>query len=134
MSASHYSHRPQRHFASFSALDFGLRVRVAAHPDQRTIFSGAESLSVRQLTAELAEMVSALRVRSYALRAQLEEVTSALLVNVECGFWSLARRAAQDLGDLLVQARKRHLADPELCYRGTNCALHIADLCSREVR
>jgi hypothetical protein len=51
---------------------------------------------------------SALRVRSYGPRAQLEEVASALLVNVECGFWCLARRAAQDLGDLLVQARKRH--------------------------
>jgi RHS repeat-associated protein len=35
------------------------------------------------------------------VRAQLEEVTSALLVNVECGFWSLAKRAARDLGDLL---------------------------------
>jgi hypothetical protein len=57
-----------------------------------------------------------------------------LLVNVECGFWSLARRAAHDLGDLLVQARKRHLADGELCYRGSHCAFRIADLCAREVR
>ena len=79
-------------------------------------------------------MVSALRVRSYGLRAQLEEVTSALMVNVECGFWPLARRAAQDLAGLLVQARTRHLAEPELCSGAANCAYRIADICGREVR
>jgi hypothetical protein len=134
MPASRFSHRPQRHLRSLQALDFGLRVRVEARREQRTIFSGAENFSASQLTSELAELVSALRVRSYTLRAQLEEVTSALLVNVECGFWPLARRAAQDLGDLLLQARKRHLADAELCYRGAHCAFCIADLCGREVR
>jgi hypothetical protein len=32
-------------------------------------------------------------------------------VNVRCGFWLLAQRAAADLGDLLAFARKHRLAD-----------------------
>ena len=79
-------------------------------------------------------MVSELRVRSFALRHELEQVTSALLVNVRCGFWPLARRAAIDLGDLLAFARKRRLADPELCIRGAGGAFRVAELCGREVR
>jgi hypothetical protein len=116
------------------ALDFGLRVRVEAQPQQRTIFSGADKLSAQQLTSELAEMVSSLRVRSFALRGQLEEITCALQVNVACGFWPLAQRAALDLGALLSQARRRHLADAELAERGAQCAWRIADLCGSEVR
>ena len=126
--------RPQASPASAVALDFGLRVRVDAHVDQRTLFSGAENLSLQELCSELALMVSELRVRSFALRYELEQVTDALLVNVRCGFWPLARRAAVDLGDLLAYARCRRLADAELCYRGTRCAEHIEQMCAREVR
>ena len=126
------SSRPFR--GSLQALDFGLRVRVNAHADQGTLFSGAENLSVQELTSEAAEMLSELRVRSFALRSQIEESTSALQVNIQCGFWSLAVRAAEDLAGLLGYARQRRLADSELCFRGANCASHIADLCSREVR
>jgi len=116
------------------ALDFGLRVRVDAHVDQRTLFSGAESLSLQELTSELSLMISELRVRSFALRHELEQVTDALLVNVRCGFWRLAERAAVDLGDLLVHAHRRRLADTELCCRGSRCAERIARLCAQEAR
>ena len=116
------------------ALDFGLRVRFDGHVAQRTLFSGAENLSLQELCSDLGLMISELRVRSFSLRHELEQVTDALLVNVRCGFWLQARRAAVDLGDLLAWARKRRLADSELCVRGSNCALHIADLCAQEVR
>ena len=126
--------RPERSTAPAMALDFGLRVRVEAHPAQRTIFSGAENLTIRELTSELAELVSTLRVRSFSLRHDFEQVTAALMVNVECGFWSLARPAAFDLGDLLRSAGRRRLADRDLSYRGANCAFRIAELVAREVR
>jgi hypothetical protein len=126
--------RPRPSFAALSALDFGLRVRVETQPSQQTIFSGAENLSAQALTSELAVLVSRLRVHSFWLRGQLEHVTSALMLNVRCGFWSLARRAALDLAGCLVQARKRHLADAELAYRAANAALRIAGLCGQEVR
>ena len=120
--------------AALAALDFGLRVRVDAQPSQRTIFFGAENLSAQQLTSELAIMASRLRVRSFSVRGQIEQVVSALVVNVRCGFWSLARRAALDLAGLLAAARKRRLADAELSIRGANCALRIAELCAKEAR
>ena len=120
-------------FASLSALDFGLRVRIEARPRQQTIFSGAENLSAQELTSELAVTVSRLRVRSFAMRGQVEHVTSALMVNVRCGFWPLARRAALALAGLLAQARKRGLADPELSVRAANGALRVAELCSKAV-
>ncbi len=128
--------RPRPHVspAAAVALDFGLRIRVESSSVQRTLFSGAESLSLRELTTELALMVSELRVRSFSFRAELEQVTSALLANVRCGFWPLARRAALDLSGLLSLSRKRRLADAELCLRGANCALRIAELCAKEVR
>jgi hypothetical protein len=63
----------------------------------------------------------------------LEQVTAALLVNVECGFWPLAHRAALDLGGLLATAGRRRLADRELSVRGSRCAFRIADLLA-EVR
>jgi hypothetical protein len=131
-----YTARPrsQASPAAAVALDFGLRVRVDGHVDQRTLFSGAESLSLQELSSELGRMISELRVRSFVLRHQLEQVTDALLVNVRCGFWPLARRAALDLGDLLSHARRRRLADAELCIRGSRSAFHIADLVSREAR
>src|SRR5262245_19020234 len=119
---------------SLIALDYGLAVRVDAHPLQRTIFSGAENLSVQELTSELSEMISGVRVRSFALRAELEDAASALLLNVQCGFWALAERAALDLGGLLEFGRKRRFTDPELCVRGARCAQRIADLCAQEVR
>jgi hypothetical protein len=126
--------RPQASPAAAVALDFGLRVRVAGHAPQRTLFSGAENLSLQELCSELGLMISQLRVRSFTLRHQLEQVTDALLVNVRCGFWLQAQRAAVDLGDLLAWARKRRLAEAELCVRGSGCAFHIAELCAEEVR
>lgn len=126
--------RSQASPAAALALDFGLRVRVDGNAPQRTLFSGAENLSLQELCSELASMVSQLWVRSFTLRHQLEQVTEALLVNVRCGFWLQARLAAADLGDLLTWARKRRLADVELCVRGSNCAIHIAELCAKEVR
>ena len=116
---------------SFQALDFGLRVRIEVDPAQRTIFSGAENFNIQELTSELAELVSELRVRSFTIRHDLECITQALQVNVECDFWPLARRAALDLSGLLKGARR--FADPELCYRGSECASRIAGLCAREV-
>jgi hypothetical protein len=126
--------RTQASLAAFAALDFGLRVRLEPHPEQRTIFSGAGNLTAQELTSELAELVSSLRVRSFAIRADLEQVTSALQVNVECGFWPLARRAALDLAGLLAQAGRRRLAEADLCARASNCALRIAGLCVQELR
>ena len=128
--------RPRLHgsSAAAAALDFGLRVRVETHPAQRNIFSGAERLSVRELTSEVAGLVSSLRVRSFSLRYELEQVTSAPVTNVECGFWPLARRAALDLSGTLSLARKRRLAEAELCYRAANAAERVAELCVAEVR
>jgi len=126
--------RPQASPAAAVALDFGLRVRVDSHVDQRTLFSGAENLSLQELCSELSLMISELRVRSFAVRYELEQLTAALLVNVRCGFWPLARRASVDLGDLLAHVRRRRLADAELCVRGSRCAFHIAQLCAQEVR
>ena len=134
---SHFSYgarRPRPSFAALSALDFGLRVRVEASSSQQTIFSGAENLSAQELTSELAVLVSRVRVRSFALRGQLEHVTSALMINVRCGFWPLARRAALDLAGLLGQARRRCWAHPELAVRAANAALRIAELCAKEAR
>jgi hypothetical protein len=71
--------RPQSSPAAAVALDFGLRVRVDGHADQRTLFSGAENLSLQELSSELGLMISELRVRSFSLRHELEQVTDALL-------------------------------------------------------
>jgi hypothetical protein len=120
--------------AAGSALDAGLEVRVEAHVAQRPIFAGAESLSASQLGSELAELVSSLRVRSFALRARLEEATTALLRNLECGSLRYARCAALDLAGLLGQARRRRLAEAELSVRGAHAALRVAELCEREAR
>jgi hypothetical protein len=126
--------RPSRaSLGALAALDFGLQVRIEAQPAQRTIFSGAQDLPVQELTSELAEMASKLRIRSFALRHEIEKVTSALMVNVESGFWSLAHRASLDLADLLTEVRQRRLGDTELCLRGANAALRIAGLCAQEV-
>ena len=124
--------RPRRSPAALAALDFGLPVR--AQLPQPTLFSGAADLSLQELTSELSLMVSELRVRSFALRHEIEQLTSALLVNVRCGFWPLARRAAIDLGDALAFAGKRRLADAERCLRGSRCAFRIAQLCAGEVQ
>jgi hypothetical protein len=63
MSLRYYAPRHRRLSpAALQALDFGVQVRFEAHPSQRSIFSGAESLSVRELTSELTELVSRLRV------------------------------------------------------------------------
>ncbi len=119
---------------ALQALDFGLRVRVESSSSQPGLFCGAERLSVQDLASELSEAISGLRVRSYRVRGELEQVVSALMVNVECGFWPQAERAASDLAGLLGLARKRRLADPELCSRGEGCARRVAGLCGQEVR
>ena len=67
---SHHPFGSRQALRALAGLDFGLRVRVDARPCQRTIFSGAENLSVQSLTSELAEMVASLRVRGYALRGR----------------------------------------------------------------
>jgi hypothetical protein len=131
---SHHPFGSRQFLRALTGLDFGLRVRVDVRPSQRTIFSGAENLSVQALTSELAEMVSSLRVYSYAVRGRLEEVTAALQLNIHSGSWRYARRAALDLSGLLAVAAKRRLADPGLCARGANCAIRIAELCAREAR
>ena len=118
---------------ALQALDFGLRVRVES-ASQPGLFCGAERLSVQDLVSELSEAVSGLRVRSYRVRGGLEQVVSALMVNVECGFWPQAERAASDLAGLLGLARKRRLADPELCSCGEGSAKRIAGLCRQGVR
>jgi len=132
MSPQRFAPRPA--VPALQALDFGLSARVDVRPVQGTLFSGAENLTAQRLSSELAELVSSLRVRSFSLRAELEQVTSALLVNVQYGFWSLAARAALDLGHLLRSVSCRRLADREPSFRGANCAFRIAELCGREVR
>jgi hypothetical protein len=132
--SAHFTARRPGSSGALSALDFGLTVRVEARPAQRTIFASAEKLPVQKLTSELSLLVSELRVRSFALRYELEQLTSALVHSVECGFWPQARRAALDLSGALVLARKRRLADMELCIRGANAALRVAELCEREAR
>ena len=126
--------RPQASPAAAVALDFGLRVRVDAQVDQRTLFSGAENLSLQELCSELGLMISELRVRSFVLRHQLEQVTDAFSSTSGAASGRWRHRAAVDLGDLLAHARRRRLADAELCVRGSRCAVHIAQVCAQEVR
>jgi hypothetical protein len=129
---SHHPYGARATLRALTGLDFGLRARVTSQSRQRTLFSGSQNLSAQELTWELAEMVSELRVRSFAVRGQLEQVTSQ--ANVQCGAWRYAQRAALDLAALLAQTGKRRLAETELCVRGANGALRIAELCGREVR
>jgi hypothetical protein len=131
---SHHTFAGRQTARSLAALDFGLRVRVGTRPGQRTIFGGAENLSLQTLTSELAEMISGLRVYRYSLRAQLEEVTGAVQFNVQSGSRHYTRQSALDLAGLLSLAARRGLADRELCLRGAAAAARIADLCLSEVR
>src|SRR5262245_66603171 len=84
-----------------TGLEFGLRVRLRPTVTQRPLFTGAQNLSAQQLTTELTEMVASLPVDSYALRAQLEQVTIALQINVDGASWPYAQRAAYDLASPL---------------------------------
>ena len=118
--------------AALAALDAGLHVAVDTDRSQRLLFGGAEHLSVQALASELAQMVSSLRIRSFSVRADIEELTLALLHNLECGFWIYARRAALDLSEVLASAGKHRVADRELCIRGANVAVHVAALCVTE--
>jgi hypothetical protein len=126
--------RPQPSPSALSLLDAGLRVRIEVEPLQRMIFSAPGNASEHDLTDELAALVSRLRVHSFAVRADVEHVMTAVQMNVRCGFWPLARRAALDLAAMLAQARKRGLADHDLAVRGANVALRVAELCGKEVR
>jgi hypothetical protein len=119
---------------ALTGLDFGLRVRVETRLAQPSLFSGAGNPSARELTSELAEMVSSLRVYSYPLRRELEEFTTALQINVQRGEWGYAARAAYDLADLLARAQRRGLAAGSLAGRCARRALSIAELCERERR
>jgi hypothetical protein len=132
---SHQPNAGRNGLRAVAGLDFGLRVRVEPGTSrQQSIFAGAEDLSVHELTSELAEQVSKLRVFNYTLRGQLEEVTYALQTNVSWGSWRYARRAALDLAGLLASGQKRRLIPGELAIRAANAAERIADLCTREVR
>jgi len=131
---SHHPFDARTSLRALTGLDFGLRVRVEVSSTQRRMFCGAENPCVQQLVCELAKLVSGLRVYSYALRGQLEQVTFALQANVECGSWRYAGRAALDLAGLLLDAKRRRLANPDRCSQGAECATHIADLCLREGR
>ena len=86
--------RSQASPAAALALDFGLRVRVDGNAPQRTLFSGAENLSLQELCSELASMVSQLRVRSFTLRHQLES-RSRMLCSSTSAAASGSRLAAQ---------------------------------------
>jgi hypothetical protein len=131
--STHRSHHLRR-FPQAAALDAGLSVCLPAPDGQGAIFAGASSLPIQPLASELSLLVSRLRIRSFSLRSAIEEVTTALLHNVECGFWLPARDAALDLSGFLRQARRGRLADAESCLRGANAAMRLADLCWREVR
>jgi hypothetical protein len=69
---SHYPFGACQTLRVLTGLDFGLRVHVQVRPGQRAIFATVHNPSVRQLTTELVELVSSLRVYRYALRGQLE--------------------------------------------------------------
>ncbi len=125
---SHQPYDTRSTLRTLTGLDFGLRVRVEVRPPQRTIFSGSENLSARQLTSERDQMISGLRVDSYSLRAQLEQVTFALQTNVDSGDCKYALRAAYDLASLLIQGRKRGLIHSERAVKSANFALRIAEL------
>ena len=132
MSSTFGPRRSRLSSAALRALDAGLQGHVEPRPSQRLLFAGAEELSLQDLASELAETLSLLRVYSFAVRADIENVTSAMLANVQCGFWAYARRAALDLSGILASAGKRRLADRQLCIRGANAALRIAELCVQE--
>jgi len=132
---SHQPYGAREVIRHLTGLDIGLRVQVNVRPAQRAIFHGAENLSVQQLTSELAELVSDLRVYSHFVHRRLEQLTGALQTNVEFGSWSYARRAALDLAALLAQAQKRReVGGGSLAVRGANAALRIAELCAAEAR
>jgi hypothetical protein len=121
-------------FSHLTGLDFGLRVRVRFSPQQRTILSVSDNLTVQSLVSELVEIVSGLTVYSYSVRARLEQLTYALQANAQFGAWSYLRRAALDLAALLANAKKRGWLRGSLALTGAQCALRLADLCGREVR
>lgn len=129
----HRLYGPRATLRALTGLDFGLRVRVQDPSSQRAMFCGAENASARHLISELAEDISGLRVYSYAMRGQLEEALSALMLNAQCRSWRYARRAALDLSGLLVLADKRRLAD-RVCVRLANAALRVAEVLAREAR
>jgi hypothetical protein len=117
-----------------TGLDFGLRVRVVLRHPQRPIFSAPEDLPVHRSIRDLAKLVSGLRVYSYAVRGELEQLTLALQMNAECGSWRYARRAALDLADLLHHAKRRRLANPDRCAGAAELAFRIAEQCQAEAR
>ncbi len=131
------SHSPfgaRRVFTHLTGLDFGLRVRVRFTPEQRTILSVSDNLSVQSLVSEVVEIVSGLTVYSYSVRARLEQLTYALQANAQFGAWSYVRRAALDLAALLANAKKRGWLRGSLAMTGAQCGLRLADLCGEGAR
>jgi hypothetical protein len=114
-----------------TGLDFGLRVRVHTRVAQRTLFSGEDNACAQELTTELARLIGSLRVYRYELRAELEDIISAVQINVQAGEWSFARRAAFDLADVLARAQRRRLIAGTRASRCAELALRLADLCHR---
>ncbi len=94
-------YRPSATLRVLTGLDLGLRVRVDVQSPQRKMFCGAANVAAQRLISDLADEIGGLRVYSYSMRGQLEDATSALLLNAECGSWRYARRAALDLSGLL---------------------------------
>jgi hypothetical protein len=76
--------------------------------------------------------VSSLRVYSYAVRGQLEQVVYALQSNVSGGEWFFAKRAALDLAGILALAQKRGQVKGSAAVRAANAALRIAELLDRQ--
>jgi hypothetical protein len=56
------------------------------------------------------------------------------MINLRCGEWLYAERAALDLASLLRQAHRRRLVAGSLALRAANGALRVAELCAREAR
>jgi hypothetical protein len=91
---------------------------------------------VEPAALDLAQQVVGLRVYSYGVRAQLEEVLTALQLNIASGSWSFARRAALDLAStsILSVARNRGQITGSRAFRASATALRVADLCESEAR
>jgi hypothetical protein len=119
---------------ALTGLDFGLRVRIDVRPAQPTLFRSPRSIAVEPAALDLAQQVVGLRVYSYGVRAQLEEVLTALQLNIASGSWSFARRAALDLASILSVARNRGQITGSRAFRASATALRVADLCESEAR
>lgn len=91
----------------------------------------SEDLAVREIVSSpLTDLVSWLRVRSFALRHASEELTSGLMRNVSAASGCSHGHAALDLPGVLALARRRRLAGAAVCWLAGNAALRVAELCT----